>query len=528
MLAWAVVLNLLLIAPLWLRFGFEDGARWLAWEAWLLVMLFALLPDRRISRILRWIVVVLLLLALLLGFGDSATYQVLGRPLNVYFDTNLLSSSFHLLEGNLGRLSALLAVLAAVLVLALLSLLLTRSLQPGRAHSGGSRTVAAALMTLAVVLAVLEIQHQRLVPFARTPAWDSLSFQIEQVRSARQARRDFAAAAPSSPRPASPLKALADTDVLLIFVESYGATVLDLERFRSIVVPTLEAGEGRLRAAGLHMASGLLEAPIRGGQSWLAHATTLSGRWIDNQLWYRLLLESYHNTLIDDFRATGHHTMAVMPAITMAWPEGRQQGFDRIHAARDLGYAGPPLNWVTMPDQFTLDRFHRSLRPNAPRPLFAQIALISSHAPWTPILELEDDWEAIGDGSLFERWRDFGDPPPVLWQDMERVRDHYAMSVDYAMQVSLEWAARFLGEDTLLILLGDHQPALVITGPDASGAVPIHVISRNPALIEPFRRRGFIDGLIPDYPAPAPRMDLLRDWLHEDFSGASPGSLEPG
>lgn len=517
LLLWGFLLNLLLVAPLWFRFGFEGGARWVAWEAWLLVALFALLPSHFLSRGLRWLAAALLLVSVILGVGHGATHQILARPLNVYFDINLLSASYHLLEGNLGPAAAILIFIAVGVLLLVLLLLIGKALKPGTIRGVPASSVTALILVATLVFSVLEIRDQRQLQFARTSAWDTLSFQLYQVRSTHRARQDFTAAAPEGPRPASAMPGLADVDVLLIFVESYGATVLELDRFREIVIPTLERKEIRLREEGLSMATGLLEAPIRGGQSWLAHATTLSGRWIDNQLWYRLLLDSYRNSLIDDFRATGHKTMTVMPAITMAWPEGRQHGWDRIYAARDLGYAGPPLNWVTMPDQFTLDRFQRTLRPNAPRPLFAQIALISSHAPWTPIIEVEEDWDAIGDGSIFERWRDYGDPPQVLWQDMERVRDHFAMSVEYSMHVSLEWAARFLDDDTLLILLGDHQPAAVITGHEASGAVPVHIISRNPDLVEPFRQRGFIDGLIPDYPAPAPRMSELRGWLNEDF-----------
>ena len=36
------------------------------------------------------------------------------------------------------------------------------------------------------------------------------------------------------------------------------------------------------------------------------------------------------------------------------------------------------------------------------RPVFAMVALISSHAPWTPLPRLLP-WEAIGDGAVYER-----------------------------------------------------------------------------------------------------------------------------
>ena len=98
-----------------------------------------------------------------------------------------------------------------------------------------------------------------------------------------------------------------------------------------------------------------------------------------------------------------------MPAITLAWPEADYFGYDRVLAAADLGYRGQPFNWVTMPDQFTLAAFERRLLDPAPRaPVFAEIALISSHAPWTPIPPLLP-WEAIGR----RRGSSTATPPPA-------------------------------------------------------------------------------------------------------------------
>ena len=58
-----------------------------------------------------------------------------------------------------------------------------------------------------------------------------------------------------------------------------------------------------------------------GGQSWLAHASLLSGLRIDNQGRYRALLASPRRTLLHLAQAAGWRTAAVMPAITLAWPE---------------------------------------------------------------------------------------------------------------------------------------------------------------------------------------------------------------
>jgi hypothetical protein len=98
--------------------------------------------------------------------------------------------------------------------------------------------------------------------------------------------------------------------------------------------------------------------------------------------------------------------------------------------------------------------------------------------------------------------------------------------VDYAVSVTGRWAARVTDEQTLLIVLGDHQPAPLITGDDASAAVPVHIISGDPALLAPFKQRGFVEGMLPPLARPqdAPRMSQLRHWLQQDFG---PSALSP-
>ena len=513
----AVLLNLLLLVPLWLRFE-AISTRWVALEALLIVALVVLLPAGRLGW-LRPLLTLTVLVAVLAGLGDVATHLAFGRPLNLYLDVPLLRSVFHLLEGNLGTLAAWAVSLTALMMIGLGGWALNRGLRVGHQQSSGATVTLVAVLLLVASTALMAAQwhHQRWLPVARAPAMDTLRFQGQQLIETHRAHRDFSARMSASPTQAAALPGLAGRDVLLIFVESYGASAVFDPRFSEVVVPRLDEMAKRLEAAGLSVATGMLDAPIRGGQSWLAHASTLSGLHIDNSLWYRLMLASGRPTLVDDFRATGHRTLTVMPAITLAWPEGEAYGFDEIHAAADIDYAGPALNWVTMPDQFTLHHFEQRIRRPAEEPLFAQIALISSHAPWTPILPVLDDWDTIGDGSIFHRWEGAGIPPDELWQDLERVRDHYALSVDYSLEVSARWAADYLGDEALLILLGDHQAAPLIIGEEAGYGVPVHVISGDAALLEPFLARDFVPGMLPGSSNPTAGLDALRAWLYEDF-----------
>ena len=55
-----------------------------------------------------------------------------------------------------------------------------------------------------------------------------------------------------------------------------------------------------------------------------------------------------------------------------------------------------------MPDQYTLAAFHRlELARTGARPVMAEIDLVSSHTPWTPLPHLVD-WGDVGDGSVFD------------------------------------------------------------------------------------------------------------------------------
>lgn len=517
-----LTLNCLLIAPLWWRLG-EISTPLIAWEALIIAPLMRLLPVGRARRLLGGGLVSWVVLATAANLGSAATHMAFARPLNLYFDVPLLRSIYHLLVGNVGQLLAVCVVLAGIglllgIVVGLVKLLLPSVAYPLKRLSGAAVLI---LLVVATSCAALELNGVRLVESARLPMVNITRFQWQQVTATHAARLDFTAELEASPIGAQPLPRLEGRNVLLTFIESYGVSALDDPRYADVLLPTLAELQQRLNERDLHVVSGVLESPIRGGQSWLAHATALSGRWIDNQLWYQLMLDSEHTTLIDDFSATGQRTLSVMPAITMAWPEGEAYGFDDIAAANAIDYAGPALNWVTMPDQFTLDYTQRHLLGETP--VFAQLALISSHAPWTPILPVLDDWSSIEDGRIFAPWEKAGDPPEVLWQDIERIRDHYAWSVDYAVKVTGRWAERVVDDNTLLIVLGDHQAAPLITGDDASGAVPVHIISGDPALLAPFEARGFIPGTLPalDQAAQAPRMSQLRHWLQSDFGEQS-------
>jgi len=529
-----LLLNGLLLAPRWLLTG-SPGPAWIALESLLVVGLFALMPRGRPSAALAAVAATALVLLGVIAFADAVARQSIGRPLNLYLDLHLVSSVHKLLNGTLGPGVTVLLMLGLALGAAVLILILAYLLSPVEVHSpkARSRVAGVALISLFGIGLVGE-QMPALTGRITLPAVEIVMDQTRHFVRMLEERERFSADLAAVPEGYSGLGGdlgrLVDRDVVLAFIESYGVSALYDPRFSPIILARLDVLDKRMADAGLGLATGALVAPTQGGESWFSHGSLLSGLWLDNQLRYDLMLASGRETLIDDFRRAGHRTVALMPAITLAWPEGELLGYDQIFSSRNIDYAGPALNWVTMPDQFTWSFLEHAIRtPDGAdaMPVFAEIGLISSHAPWTPILSVLDDWDSIGDGLVFARWENAGELPDELWRDMDRVREHYALSVDYALDAMTSYAERYVDDQTLLIVLGDHQAAPLIIGDEAGRAVPMHVISRDPALLQPFLDWGFESGALPDPDRPLRGMDAFRDWFVRAFSNPATQPQSP-
>ena len=150
------------------------------------------------------------------------------------------------------------------------------------------------------------------------------------------------------------LNGLQGKDVLIVFAESYGRVLLEREPFAGAVSAALASAEETLAAEGVQTRSAFLTSPVVGGLSWLAHASVLSGAWIDSETRFETLIMSDRLTLNQLFHIAGWRTVAAMTGITMAWPEGAYFGYDHIYNAHNFGYKGEPFNWVTMPDQYVM------------------------------------------------------------------------------------------------------------------------------------------------------------------------------
>jgi len=511
------------------------AARWLA--AFAIIFIILVLPDRlddmdwpafarlplelpvivlalvaftgRLRGLLRGIVVAVLSLMLIFKLANIAAYFGFARPFNPLVDALMVPTVLDTLSKGAGMAAAVGAVVAIVAVIALcigVFVWATRVIA-----FGVPRIAQLPVASFAFAAALLGF----LPPLRTTATWDASLFMRDQAVAMSQSVEDaarFRAQLLEDPFRDLPaegrLAGLKGNDVLLIFVESYGRSSLDNPAYAPLLRGTLKKFDAALTEMGFNARSAWLTSPTFGGESYLAHSTSMSGLWVDNQQRYVQLLRSARGTLISDFNTAGWRTVTVMPEITMAWPEVDYFKFTQVYTAPNLGYKGQPFDYVTMSDQYALSAFQaHELAPDH-APVMAVIGLVSSHIPWAPLPKLVP-WEDVGDGSIFTTART-PETANEIWRDAKRVAEYYALSIDYSLQTLMSFVTTYGRENMLIIIVGDHQPMTFIAGENASHEVPVHIIARDPALLAAFEQGAWTAGMEPGASSPTWPMDALR------------------
>ncbi|MBB5953605.1 hypothetical protein FHS29_000175 [Saccharothrix tamanrassetensis] len=490
-------------------------------EGLLGVVLVLVLPGRA-----RWVAVVaggaFLGLVAVVKLLDIGFDLVLFRPFDLVLDWPLFGPAVEFVEVTAGGAGALGAVVGAVLLALVLVVLVTMAVvRLARLVSRHRLVSTRAVVVLAVAWITLAVPG---VPVASNSAAMFVYEHARQVDAGLHDQEAFAAESAVDAFRDTPgdrlLTALRGKNVVVVFVESYGRVAVEDPGMGPAVAQVLDDGARRLRDAGFSSRSAFLTSPTAGGGSWLAHATLLSGLWIDNQQRYRNLVSSDRLTLNGAFRRADWRTVGVMPGVTRAWPEGGFFDYQHVYPAADLGYRGPRFGYATTPDQYTLAAFERTESASA-TPVMATIPLVTSHAPWAPIPKLVD-WQDVGDGSVFGGMPS-GDAAPeaIFSRDPAQVRTDYRRSVEYSLSTLVSYVENYGDDDLVLLFLGDHQPAQVVTGGDASRDVPITIVARDAAVVDRISGWRWDEGLKPGPQAPVWRMDAFRDRFLTTFGPAS-------
>jgi hypothetical protein len=273
----------------------------------------------------------------------------------------------------------------------------------------------------------------------------------------------------------------------------------------------LRHGNSELAAHGYAERSAFLTSSTFGGISWLAHSTLQTGLWIDSQQKYDQVTAGTHFTLSAAFRKAGWQTVSDVPSDTRPWSIGSTfYHYGKQLNAKNVGYRGPAFSYARVPDQYTWAYLQQHELGVPHRPVMAEIDLVSSHTPWTPLPHLVP-WDAIGDGSVYGPQPAQGLPPSVVWQDPAHVQQLYGQSIEYSMGALFSFLTAFDDPNLVVVVLGDHQPATVVSGAGANHEVPISIIARDPTVIGRIGSWGWQPGMLPSATAPVWRMDAFRD-----------------
>jgi hypothetical protein len=449
---------------------------------------------------------------------DMGFFVAFDRPFDLVSDWSFFGPAMDLLTGSVGHAGAVAAVagtavlaIAVVVLMALSAQRLSRLVAARR--TGATRTVAV-LGVIWIVCAMLGVEVAPNEPIASRTAAALAYGDIRQVGADLRDQQSFAQQANVDAFRNTPgsqlLTGLRGKDVMLTFVESYGRVAVQDPDMAPQVNAVLDAGTDRLRAAGFDSRSAFLTSSTTSGGSWLAHSTLQSGLWINNQQRYSDLVGGNRFTLTNAFHRAGWRTVADDPANTQDWPEAKFYGYDQVYDDRNTGYRGPNFGYATMPDQYTLAAFHRAELAKPHPPLMAEIDLVSSHWPWAPLPRMTD-WNAVGDGSVFDPMPAAGNTTDYVWANTARVHAAYAQSIEYSLNALISYVQTYGDNNLVLVFLGDHQPNSAVIGDSTNRDVPVTIVAKDPAVLDKISSWGWQDGLRPSPQAPVWSMDSFRD-----------------
>ncbi len=491
------------------------GIRWpgeLSIEVAVLLLALAIsnaVLGRTSPKVLAFLAVILVLFAI--GrYGEVTAPALYGREINLYWDAQHVGALAGMLTAVAPTWLIIVGAIALLVALTLLYLgahwslgTLDEALRERKAQIGFG-AVASVLIALFVVQR-LDDSIARIPQFS-IPVSHTYGVQIARVLDTFASSR-AARALPASPPLQANLAALEHSDVIVMFMESYGRVTYDRPEIANVVNPAREHFAAAARETGREVISTFVTSPTFGGSSWFAHSSLMSGIPVKDPDRYALLLTQNRPTLASTFKTAGYRAVAVMPGLKQSWPEGAFYGFDKIYDMEALDYRGPQFGWWRIPDQFSLAALDaREIQPQPRKPLFVFFPTVNTHMPFRPTPPLQEDWARMLSAKPFDDedvQHSITETPQ--WTNMGA---SYADSVRYAFEVLASYLKQRPNEHFVLIVLGDHQPAANVSGEGASWEVPVHIVSDRADVLTALETHGFVPGITPRDRAIVPMYEL--------------------
>src|SRR5262249_17742041 len=288
------------------------------------------------SRVL--LVLTLIWIALVVGrYADVTATALFGRDINLYWDLRFIPDVVSLLARAATIRLVLGVVGGALVVFSLLFIALrwalTRVATAAADHAERSIMAAVGLLVVAVYFVGIFQPRLDVIPFAK-PVTATYGRQARVAARAISGSTTVAA----SPSMNASLSRVKGADVLLVFLESYGAVTFDRFAFANRLAGPRADLMAAIKETNRDVVSGFVESPTFGGSSWLAHISLLSGIEVRDPDTNAMLMAQKRDTLVSTFKHAGYRTVALMPGLWQAWPEGAFYGFDEIYGGARLEY----------------------------------------------------------------------------------------------------------------------------------------------------------------------------------------------
>jgi len=470
-------------------------------EIAVLLLVLALYSHFRaaISPHLITVLAILLTILTLARYLEVTAPALFGRPVNLYWDAQYLPSVAGMLAEVATPLQIALIVAGTLLALALIFLVLRFSLNRvvhglTKPREWRALALAASVLTLGYLIdyahtSVHTLQYYSL-PLTKT-YWGQIKFVASALASETTEMLP-----PDEPLQDFDLSGLHGSDVIVQFIESYGAAAFDTPAIARTVTPAREAFADSVSATGRRVVSAFVTSPTFGGNSWLAHSSFMTGLNIDQLPKYDLLLTQQRTTLSNVFSTQGYRPVALMPGMRAKWPEGSFYDFAAIYGAPEIDYRGPEFGWWRIPDQFSLERLHSLEIARQPRqPLLVLFTTITSHMPFRPTPPYQADWSRLLSDTPFDQQA--VDNSLTRIPEWTNLQPAYADTLVYNFNYLNGYLRNHADDDFFWVLIGDHQPPAAVSGPGVRWDVPVHIVSSDNAIIDALRQQGFVEGMTP-------------------------------
>jgi hypothetical protein len=515
----AVILMIALpLAPGVIAAGSPLGFVRIPVESLVVVVLLALLPWRPVRVVVSLAFGVFVVIALVLAGLSAAFEYALGRTFDPT-DLPQVSDGYGVVQDSIGPPAAILVVVLLGVIAVATALALTWSAlrvdAAFRRNRPRGRTVTIAATAAWVVALLAGSQLVAGQPAAASASIQAITSAANRATAALAAQKSLPVKVKNDPYAQLPssdlLTSLRGKDVIIAFIESYGQVAVQGTSFSDGVDKVLKQGQSDLTAHGYSDESAWLNSPTFGGLSWLAHSTLQTGLWVNQAPIYSSVIRSKRFTLSDAFADAGWNTVSDVPSDTQPWSFGKSfYHYGTLLNAKNVGYKGPKFGYAQIPDQYTWQYFYDHELAGPHQPVMAEVDTVSSHTPWAPLPQIVPA-SKVGDGTIYDPQPAESESSDAVWQNPKTVQQFYGQSVQYSLTSLYSFVDNSNDKNLVVIALGDHQPATIVSGEGANHQVPVTIIAKDPTVFQAISGWNWETGDQPTSKAPVWPMSAFRN-----------------